>query len=735
MDKKTVEELEAQFKELVAATPIAVNEVAALIREAPANDKSKVKGMIATVLAAYEEAADFPGAFAFVQSLQDVIATAFDKAAGATVRASFRKTTKDRLLLSFVEGVGFDARKLRESVGRLGRLLSFHKGALVLSSAWGLGTVRDVDYFYRRVTVDFQTRRGHQFTYDAACETLALAPENHILVTQRADPARVAAMLKDQPDEFVKAMLQSFGDMPITRLEELSAQYGFVKTANWKKFWEGARAALRRDKCVEIPTRRAEPIHLKAKAEDYGEGWFTAFTQMKEPKSILSNVRELQAQGQLKDLDDDHRIKIAERLAFALKAMRGVDDALFARLAFCISDLKLDGVLAGDEKLAYACSAKTRAYLWDPLLSGEARYLGAARTLPARETGALVSFLTTAETEEAKAAAKAKLYQDLPKMCFPLLSETLVAFKDDPACEEAASELLKTASAPATLVTLILGRYNEFKHWAKLPPLVVILTHAIALGEGRQGGETLRMQNIIRRLFADQKWLDGILDQLQPADKALFFERFQASIAWEPSTHHMIVVRMTKHAPELAARQVKKVEVKKLERITSLRSYAERQAAYEKLVKVEIPENTKRIEFAKSYGDLSENAEYQYAKDEQRALMQKESILQKELNEVKAVDFSDVVEPTAVVPGSMVTIQTAAGEEKTYTVLGEWDNDLERGIISSQTKLAANLLNKKAGDTFDLPDAEGQVSQATIKFVSALNDDVRAWIQATPEMA
>ncbi len=712
MDKKSVEDLEARFNELMQNPPYPVDEMIELIQGVPAG---KGEEMALPLLKALSDAADFEGAFKLVSACH---ANLGGKLQGVAVRDALKKTTKDRLILSFIEGVGFDTRVLKEAVGRLGRLLSFHKGALVLSAAWGLGEVRALDYFYRRVTVDFRVRKGHQFTYDAACETLVSAPENHILVTQRADPNRIAQMLKDTPAEFVKEMLRSFGDMPLTRLEELSSQHGFVKQANWKKFWDAARVELRKDKCVEIPTRRAEPIHLKAAVEDYGQGWFTAFSQMKEPKSILSNVRELQSAGHLKSLDEEGRAKIADRLAFALKGARGVDDALYARIAFCMSELKLDL-----ERVA-----KARTYLWEMGANGEPRYLAAARTLPARETGNLVAFLTAENCEE----KKKDLFAVLPQMCFSLLSETVAAFIKDSDCEDAVAALLKQPGAPATLVTLVLGRYDAFKHWTKLPPLVVILTHAIALGEGKQGGETLRMQNTIRRLFADQKWLEGIFKLLQPADQALLFERFQASIAWDPSTHHMIVVRMTKIVPELAARQIKKEDVKKIERITSLRSYAERQAAYEKLVKVEIPENTRRIEFAKSYGDLSENAEYQYAKDEQRALMQKESILQKDLNEVKAVDFADVVEPTDVCPGSMVTIVTATGEERVYAVLGEWDNDLDRNVISNKTKLAQNLLGKKAGDTFDLSDAEGNVSTATIKAVSALTDELRAWLKETP---
>jgi len=733
MDKKSAEELEAQLLELLEKKPLPVKDLALTVAEAPTG---KVKsGMVATALSHFEKENDFNGAFEFVEAAQATIAEALEKSACATVHDLFRKLAKDRQLLSFIDGVDWEKRPLREYVGRVGRLISFAKGSLVISRAWGLGTVRDVDSFYRRLVVDFKNRMGHQFNYDAACETLVLAPENHILVTQKADPARVEQMLKEQPADFVKAMLLSFGDMPITRLEELCAQYGFVKTANWKKFWERARTDLRKDKCVEIPTRRAEPLHIKAKEEDYGEGWYGAFSQIRDPKSILSCVREFESQARAKDLDDDHRLKLAERLAFALKAARGVDDALFAQIAFCIAELKLDALLAANEKLAFAISEKSRTYLWGELLSGEHRYLDAGRKLPARDTGKLVQFMTGSEDETLRNEAKSKLFAELPKMCFALLTETLDAFKKDEGCEAAVAELLHTAKAPATLVTLILGRFKEFQHWTKLPPLVVVLMHAVVIGEGKQGGETLRMQNMIRRLFADQKWMDGILDQLQPADRALFFERFQASIAWDPSTHHLIVTRMVRHAPELANRVSKKVEAKKLERITSLRSYAERQAAYEKLTKVEIPENTKRIEFAKSYGDLSENAEYQYAKDEQRALMQKESLLQKDLNEVKAVDFADVVEPTKVVPGSSVTIVTAAGEEKVFIVLGEWDNDLDRGIISNKTKLAESMLDKQAGDTFELSDAEGNISMATIKSVGALSEEIRTWIKTVPTVA
>ena len=729
MDKKSNEEKEARFSEIMQQPPYPVDEVLGLIAEATGAKKDE---WILAALQAFAEAEDFDAAFRLVREFESDLGA---KPRGDVVKEGLKKATRDRLVTSFIESVGFGVRPFKDSVARLVRLLSFQPGVFVLNSAWGLGEIKRLDAFYRRITVDFRTRRGHQLTFDAACETLVLAPEGHILVTAKADPDRVQKMLKDEPGEFVKAMLGSFGNMPVTRLEELSAQHGFVKSANWKSFWERARADLRKDRLVEIPTRRAEPLVLKAAAESYGDGWFTAFEQMTDPKSILTAVREFVGAGKFKGLDDAGRKKIADRLAFALKGARKVDDALYARLAACLAELKLDAAIA----------AKARAYLW-----AESRYLAAARDLPASEVARFVSFLVAENEEE----AKKNLFAALPQMCFPLLAATLEHYRTDEACETAVADLLKTPHAPATLVVLVLGRYHEvkkaksgasgekvevetetgFKNWSKLPPLVVILTHAIALGEGRQSGETLRMQNMIRRLFADQNWLKGIFEQLQPADQALFFERFQASIAWDPSTHHTIVVRMTHIVPELASRQVQKVEPKAIERITSFRSYAERKAAYQKLINVDMPANTKRIEFARSYGDLSENAEYQYAKDEQRALMQKQTLMQEEIEAVKPTDFADV-EADEVRPGTMVTIAAADGTEKTYTVLGEWDNDLDLGIIANKTRLAQNMLGKKPGDTFDLPDSEGNVSVATIKAVAPLSDEMRAWVQLPAGMS
>ena len=651
----------------------------------------------------FAEKRDFGGALALVrENLEDIKG----RLQPGGVRDALKKTTDDRLLLAFLDGVQFGERPLDESLVMLEKLIAFNAnipgpaGVKVLNGTWGLGTVKSIDYFYKRVTVDFKTKKGHQFTFAAACDMLEVAPKDHILVLRETAPDEYDKLFKERPGDFIKAVIRSNGSaMTLVRLEDYCIGNGLVKAVNWKKYWDAARAELR-------PAKKADPIRIDARKEDYGDAWLTNFCVETDPKLILAAVREYVAKGRFASADDAVKSKIGDRLVFAVTASRKVDDALYARLACTVSELGF----------ANPPAAEMRAYLWE-----RRRYIKAAAELPAREVGAMVSFLAVDDD------AKAKLYAAVPDFCFTAVSEIVSAFGAEPACRAAMGAYMREPKAPATLTTLLAGKYEKFSSWGELPPLITILTHAIALGEGRQGGEVLKMQNIIRRLFGDRKWLEKVFGWLSPQDRALFFERFQASIAWDPSTHHATVVRMANLAPELKEHVVAIEKKKVYARLTSFRSFALRKQEYLKLINEDMPANIKRIEFAKGYGDLSENAEYQYAKDEQRALMQKQTKMQAELEAVKPGDFADAT-TDEVMPGVTVVCQTAEGE-KTWSILGEWDNDLEKGILSSMTRVAQNLLGKKPGDTFELPDGEGNVSFATVKEIKPLSDEIREWMK------
>jgi transcription elongation GreA/GreB family factor len=709
MDKKTIEEMDVRFNELIDGAESPVEEVLAMLPEVPVG---KADEWTVKLISKASSLGDFTGLVKVLTSRCDKIS---GKIKNSDIGEMLKKATTDRLLTSFIDSIKFEARPLVESMGRLNRLMSFTVGSKVLSEAWGVGEIKRLDYFYRRIYVDFRQRKGHQFTFDSACETLILAPADHILVM----PSDVVKqMIAERAGDFVKEMIRCYGKLSIVRLEELAVSNGFIASKDWKAFWDRARTDLRKDKRVEIPVRRTDPIIIKEEEEQYGASWMTSFVANTDPKEIISLIGEYEAAGKMKtaELTDETKEKISNRLNFASLATRGTDIATFCKIAFLT-------VKFGFEKPS---TAEMRQYIM-----ADERYLDAARSLPARDVKALLEFLMG--DEATKADIRETLFNSIPEMNLTFVSEMIAYFAKDEGFRTLVGSLLGKPDAPATLITYVSGHRKEFAQWAELPPLIVILSHAIALGEGRQNGEKLRMQNMIRRLFSDQNWIETVIGELPAADRVRFFERFQASIAWDHSTHHLITVRMTKAAPELKQHVIVKESAPVEIRVTSIRSYAEREEAYNKLINEEIPKNAQDIEVARGYGDLRENFEYQSAKDEQRVLLQKQEKMEAELKAVKATDFANIASDQ-VRAGTTVVVTLASGEDVSYTILGEWDNEPERNIISCKTKLATNMLGKKAGETFEISDAEGNVSVATVKSINALSSELLDWIK-TPVKA
>ena len=112
--------------------------------------------------------------------------------------------------------------------------------------------------------------------------------------------------------------------------------------------------------------------------------------------------------------------------------------------------------------------------------------------------------------------------------------------------------------------------------------------------------------------------------------------------------------------------------------IVSWSSLEKRKAEYEELVNKKIPENSKEIGVARSYGDLRENFEFKAAKEMQAVLMRRKSELEAALHRARGTAFENP-DTTQVSIGTIVTLcDSDSGQEETYTVLGAWDGDPER---------------------------------------------------------
>jgi transcription elongation factor GreA len=137
----------------------------------------------------------------------------------------------------------------------------------------------------------------------------------------------------------------------------------------------------------------------------------------------------------------------------------------------------------------------------------------------------------------------------------------------------------------------------------------------------------------------------------------------------------------------------------------------------EQLKSVKRKEVVERIKIARGFGDLSENSEYDAAKDEQAFVEGRISLLENMIR--KAVLIEDVAENTNFVSlGKTVTfLELPDGEEETYTIVGSAEADPFEGKISNDSPIAKNLIGKQVGDQVNVqtPGGDMQVKIISIK--------------------
>lgn len=112
----------------------------------------------------------------------------------------------------------------------------------------------------------------------------------------------------------------------------------------------------------------------------------------------------------------------------------------------------------------------------------------------------------------------------------------------------------------------------------------------------------------------------------------------------------------------------------------------------------ERPKAAKAIEVARAHGDLSENAEYDAAKEAQGMLEARIRDLESKLSTAQVVDVTKLSGDKVVFGATVELEEVETGEERKVTIVGEDEADAERGLISFESPLARALIGKEVDD-------------------------------------
>ncbi len=128
------------------------------------------------------------------------------------------------------------------------------------------------------------------------------------------------------------------------------------------------------------------------------------------------------------------------------------------------------------------------------------------------------------------------------------------------------------------------------------------------------------------------------------------------------------------------------------------KGYALLQKELEKLQTVERPQNIRAIEEARAHGDLSENAEFEAAKNRQGFIEGRINELKYKLSMADIIDTKNLPKDRAVFGCSVVLENIDTGEDVEYQLVGPDESDIENGLISISSPLGKAMIGKRPGD-------------------------------------
>ena len=569
------------------------------------------------------------------------------------------------------------------------KLESMKSGAYVIHRSWGFGQIKSYDDATHRLVIDFKGKKSHAMDPAFCVNTMEVLPENHLLVRKETEPKKVLELISDNPAQLIVEALESYPNKATTAIDLEITLSQVVGEEKFKKWWADARKAVAKDPRVSVPEKKTECYVLRETPVSAEDEIFDQFTSTRSARRRISLAEDYAAaaahkavQANLADVlkgvadavKDSNQLDAAERLYGAavrdrIAKVAGVDAATYEpSQASLVANLR--DLAAISEKIP---------------VQFQSQYLELIKeTHPIECRDIVFSLLKVSQGK-------------FTTECINFLVEN--GYAEDLASTLKRWQTEQNLRAPV-LLWIVKNRHS--KKFAKLlndlitPRLLSAIFFAIDY-EALQAASARRIP-LGDILSDDAELIADLLATADPETARDLANTLLLNQGFEELTKKSLLARFIKIFPNIQSLVASEAEGKEEQLLVSRESFERKREEYEGIVSKRIPENSKAIASAREHGDLRENAEYKMAKQDQQVLMAQKGQLERELARARITDFKDAtVEQVSV--GSVVEVRIRDGAPLRYTILGVWDGDPERHVISYKTPLGAALMGKRVGES------------------------------------
>ncbi|HEY2810110.1 MAG TPA: GreA/GreB family elongation factor [Rhabdochlamydiaceae bacterium] len=595
------------------------------------------------------------------------------------------KNFQDKIRLVGLRG----KEKFQGAISNFELLNHMDKGKFMFhTGGWGVGEVLEFSLLREQLSLEFDYVPGKKdLSFATAFKTLIPIPDDHFLALRFGNPDLLESKAKTAPIEVIRMLLRDLGPKTAAEIKDELCDL-VIPAAEWSRWWQNTRAKIKKDTMIETPEDIRDPFRLLQSEITHEERLQQVLENKPDANTLIQMVysfmRDFPETLKNNEFKETLSIKLSEMLAFP-----EIKTAQELQIHFFLQDLKglkeyppiaelinrsesIEALLNGIEVISF----KKRALM--EIRKHKADWKNIFLDLFFKVDQATLRDYIISELQAAKADAEVKdKIEELYSHPYRYPDAFLWYFQKVISQKEGTADKANATRFFEGLLILLSHLENDPEQRDLVKKI-----HSI-LSSGRFA--------IVRKIMQEGS-LEDVKEFLLLASKCHSLSDHDQKIFHSlAEVVHPSLSKMRKkpQAPAVESNII----------WTTAEGYQKLQLRIQQIATTETVENAKEIEVARSHGDLRENAEFKAALEKRDRLQSELKLLSEQLNRARILTKEDISTDEVGI-GSVIECKNKKGEKVTYTFLGPWDADVEKNILSFQSKLAQQIKGLTVGDSF-----------------------------------
>ncbi len=580
-------------------------------------------------------------------------------------------------------------RNVHDAIADFEKHISFDKGNFVHHRSWGIGRIRDIkdDVFI----IDFASKRDHRMSLKMAVGALAILPQEHIWVLKATlKREELKARVKADPAWALKTVIRSFEN--VADLKRIKAELvpDVLTAAEWSRWNADARQVLKTDPAFGNLADRKDFFVVRESPITFEEKTFNRF---KSEPAFFGRVQAIRDFLEEAEPDSEYFEEMFSYFTGFLKSFASVNE-----MTIC-SYLLVQRIVS-----QYPYLNQGLGFDFQQLLE------------QVDDVPALFAGIEDADLQHEFLRNIERFVDDWPQMFARLFRAAPSRFVIDELVAHGKLEVIRDLFLGSleqyrdqrdSFVWLVRNVLDESWFAAFAVPMekvYIACIHLLDISfreiENRRDVSTNRKINkqIQDFLFREER-LPAYLMEADVDSITRLYTLVEDVKDLDPSIKIRLKQRIKdKHPGFRFLGEAPEAESVAGRLLVTRSGYESKQKTLRHLLEVEVPQNSREIGAAMAKGDLRENAEYKAALERQDMLNAAAAKLQTELQSAQMFDPSQVDSGSVSFGTRVILKDLGTGADEDYIILGPWESDPNRRVISYLSPLGSRLYNRKLGE-------------------------------------